>query len=225
MATIPTPVSAEPGWAGERRDPRARWRGARGRRSVPHLLLGVLLVLACAVGFLLVVLDTGGRRAVWQLVRPVTVGHVLVEQDLRRIDVGVDGDTGVVAATSDVVGRPVVTSLPAGTLLSAGMVGPPLLPGAGQAVVAAAVKPGQVPPEVVAGSTVMVVAVPAAAVPGSGAVTPPGGEWDAVVTGVGPGENGQYTVVSLVMARDAARAVAGLPAGQVSIVLVPGGSG
>ena len=201
------------------------------RRSVPHLVVGVLLVLACAIAFLLITVQSGGRRAVLALARPVTVGQVLTVADLRPVDVGVDdGAVGVVAAdaAASVVGRPVATSLPAGALLSPALVGAPLLPGPGQAVVAVAVKPGQVPAEVAAGAAVLVVAQPAASpLPGSGTVgsadAAPG--WAAVVTSVSSPADGQVTVASLRMSEESAREVAAVAPGQLSIVLVAGSGG
>ncbi len=215
------------------------WSGAKGRgrppgrrRSVPHLLLGVVLVLACAIGFLLITVQSGGRRAVLVLARPVTVGQVLAVSDLRPVDLGVadgvDDGVGVVGADAaeSVVGRPMATSLPAGALLSPAFVGAPLLPGRGQAVVAVAVKPGQVPPEVAAGASVVVVEQPAATspLPGSGsAPTGPAGGWPAVVMSVSSPADGQVTVASLRMSEAAAREVAAVSPGQLSIVLVAGG--
>lgn len=222
---------AQPGWP----DRAGGGRPSGRRRSVPHLLVGVLLVLVCAVAFLLITVQSGGRRAVLVLARPVTVGQVLTVADLRPVDVGVDdGAVGVVAAdaAASVVGRPAATSLPAGALLSPALVGAPLLPGPGQAVVAVAVKPGQVPAEVSAGAAVLVVAQPAAsplpgaALPGSvrSADSVPG--WSAVVTSVSPSSaDGQVMVASLRMRQADAREVAAVAPGQLSIVLVSGSGG
>ena len=214
----------------------AEWSGATGRggppgrrrRSVPHLLLGVVLVLACAIGFLLVTVQSGGRRAVLVLARPVTVGQILAVSDLRSVDLGVDDGVGVVEAdaAASVVGRPLATSLPTGAVLSPALVGAPLLPGSGQAVVAVAVKPGQVPSEVAAGASVVVVEQPTAAPlseSGSAPTRASVGGWAAVVTSVSSSTDEQVTVASLRMSEASARAVAAVAPGQLSIVLVAGG--
>lgn len=233
MTSVTSDPTVVAGWLAGRGQRNGRWSGARGRRSVPHLLLGVLLVLACTVGFLLVVLNTGGRRPVLVLARPVAVGHVLAAQDVRRVELGVDDAVSVVGAddAATVLGRPVATSLPAGTVLTPGVVGSPLLPGPGRAVVAVAVKPGQLPTEAAPGSSVVVVAMTATATgvtatdaAGSGVTSPPVGGWPAVVTSIQASPNDQVTLVSLELADTAAREVAALPAGQVSIVLLPGGA-
>ncbi|MEU0470963.1 SAF domain-containing protein, partial [Amycolatopsis sp. NPDC006131] len=112
----------------------SRFRGAGRRRSLPHLLLGVLLVLVCAGGFVLFSLDSGERQAVLALARDVPVGHTLVPQDLRQVNVALD--PGVAAVDVDeaatVLGRPMATSLTAGALLTPGSVGAAAVPATGQ---------------------------------------------------------------------------------------------
>ncbi|MBW4717373.1 SAF domain-containing protein [Saccharothrix obliqua] len=209
-----------------------RWVG-NGRkrlplhRSVPHLLLGVLLVLACAGGFVVISLHSGDRRAVLSLARDVAVGQVLAMQDLRQVDVAVDPGVAVVDAdrAATVVGRPLATSLSAGTLLTPGAVGGAVVPVEGQALAALALKPGQFPPEVTAGARVSVVFVPGQA--GSATGPPAGGgmAWPAVVTGVTAAVNGQAAVVSVQMAEAAARQVAAVSVGQLAIVLLSTAAG
>ncbi|WP_246842905.1 SAF domain-containing protein [Allokutzneria sp. NRRL B-24872] len=196
------------------------------RRSVPHLVLGVLLVLGCATGFLVVSLTADTRRLVLAWARPVSVGQVVTPQDLRQVSMSVDPGVSFVDArdASSVVGKSVSASLPAGALLTAESVRPAVVP-AGQAIVAVAVKAGQVPVEVAAGAQVSVVRVPgrtdvaetSPATPEASAV------WPAVVVSVTSSPQEQGTVVSVQLGRAAARQVAAVPAGQVAIVLLAGG--
>jgi len=194
------------------------------RRSIPHLLLGALLVLACAAGFLVIWLNTGNRQPVLALARGVSVGHVLSMQDLRQVNVAVDPDVSVVQANqaTSVVGKTMSTTLPAGSLLTPNAITASLLPGQGQAIAALALKAGQFPPEISPGSHVMVVLVPNQV--GALSPSPRSGDaswgWPAVVTSVSAPANEQITVVSVQLDEPAARQVAAVPSGQVSLVML-----
>ncbi|GAA2975703.1 SAF domain-containing protein [Actinokineospora diospyrosa] len=214
-------------WAENRKKPAAsRLRTPGRRRGVPYLLLGVLLVLVCVGAFVLISLRTGDRQPVLALARAVSVGQVLAAQDLRQVNVAVDPGVAVVPVdqAATVVGRPMATSLSAGTLLTPEAVGEAAVPAAGQAIAALALKPGQFPAEVSPGARVSVVFVPG---PTGTATTPPttgGVVWPAVVTSVNTQPSGgQETVVSVQLAETAARQVAAVPAGQVSIVMLAAG--
>jgi hypothetical protein len=201
----------------------SRLRAAR-RRSIPHLLLGALLVLACAAGFLVIWLNTGNRQPVLALARGVSVGHVLSMQDLRQVNVAVDPDVSVVEANqaTSVVGKTMSTTLPAGSLLTPNAITASLTPGQGQAIAALALKAGQFPPEISPGSHVMVVLVPNQV--GALSPSPRSGDvswgWPAVVTSVSAPANEQITVVSVQLDESAARQVAAVPSGQVSLVML-----
>lgn len=197
---------------------------AASRRSIPHLLLGALLVLACATGFMVIWLNTGNRQPVLALARGVPVGHVLSMQDLRQVNVAVDPGVSVVEANqaTSVVGKTMSTSLPAGSLLTPEAIAASLLPGQGQAIAALALKAGQFPPEISPGSHVMVVFVPGqggAASPSPRSVDASWG-WPAVVTSVSAPANEQITVVSVQLGEPAARQVAAVPSGQLSLVML-----
>ncbi|MGW4115278.1 SAF domain-containing protein [Actinosynnema sp. NPDC004786] len=213
-------------WINDRKKPSAsRSRTTGRRRSVPYLLLGVLLVLTCVGGFVLISLNSGDRQAVLALARGVPVGHVLTTQDLRQVNVAVDPGVAVVGAdqVATVVGRPMATSLSAGALLTPDAVGAAALPATGQAIAALVLKPGQVPREVGPGARVSVVFVPGQA---GTATSPPadgGMVWPAVVTSVTTPANDQNTVVSVQLSAAAARQVAAVPAGQLSIVMLSAG--
>lgn len=219
-------ATVQDSWATEGKKPASRLRGTTRRRSIPHLLLGVVLVLACAAAFLVVSLNSGNRVTVLALARPVAVGQVLATQDLKQVNVAVDPGVSVVDArqTAGVVGKTMSASLPAGALLTLDAVSGSGVPQAGQAIAALSLKAGQFPVEVSPGSHVSVVFVPGQA--GAAVASPPTPDsttvWPAVVTSVTPPPNQQITVVSVQLSQAAARQVAAVPAGQLSIVMLPG---
>lgn len=198
------------GWAGGQG--RSRLTGMR-RRSVPHLVVGALLVVACAVGGVLVATRLGDRVVVLALARPVAVGQVVAVADVRQVSVSADSGLDLVPAAdaASVVGQSAAFALPAGALVTRSMVGAARVPAAGMAVVAVGLKPGAFPPELAVGATVAVLTTVA-----------PEKSWTAVVTGVSARESEQVTVVSLQLSEQDARAVAVVPAGQVSLVTVGG---
>jgi len=221
---VSTPSTiADRSWT--RPDTASRMRGSQ-RHSIPHLLVGVLLVLACAVGGVLWSLAAGDRQQVLALARSVSVGQMLSPADLREVSIAVDPAMSTVAASqaSAVVGRTLATSLPAGSLLTSDMVGPALIPSDGQAITALALKPGMFPPELTSGARVAVIFVPNLATGSSTAFASPNvpGTWPATVTGVSARADEQVTVVSLQLTEAAARQVAATPAGQLSLVMLPG---
>ncbi|MDX8053795.1 hypothetical protein SK571_30880 [Lentzea sp. BCCO 10_0798] len=203
----------------------SRLRGRR--RNRPYLVLGLLLPGLCAGAFLWISLATDDQRPVLALAREVTVGHVVVEQDLRRVKVAVDAGVLVVDAgqAAGVVGKTMSVSLPAGALLTPHAVDSSAVPVAGQAIVSLALKSGQFPTEVGSGARVTVVIVssgtsgPAPRIPSAEG----GGTWSGVVTSVATPPNEQVTVVSVQLTEDAAGQVAAVPVGQLSLVLVAGG--
>ncbi|WP_297538391.1 SAF domain-containing protein [Amycolatopsis sp.] len=210
-----------------KKPPISRLRGGGRRRSVPHLLLGALLVLVCAAVFLVVSLNSGNREPVLALAQSVGVGQVLTAQDLKQVDIAVDAGVSVVDASqaASVVGKTMSTSLSAGSLLTLGAVGTGGFPSAGQALAALSLKSGQFPPEVTPGSHVSVVFVPGQS--GATVASPPTTDqstvWPAVVTSVTSPPNQQITVISVQLGEAAARQIAAVPAGQLSVVMVSGG--
>lgn len=209
----------------------SRTAAPAGRRSVPHLLLGVLLVLACAVGALALTLQLGGNRPVLATARAVTVGQILTAADVRQVSLPADSDIRAVDAdtAAGLIGRPVAVSLPAGALLTPGSIGGAAAPPPGQAIVAIALDPGRLPLEVAPGDRVSVVAAPAPAngvtgtdATGNGRAVPQ--SWPGVVASVEPSDTGQLTVVSVQLPEGPAREIAAVPPGQLAVVLTaPGG--
>ncbi|HEX8868599.1 MAG TPA: SAF domain-containing protein, partial [Lentzea sp.] len=160
------------------------------------------------------------------LAQPVAVGHVLTAQDLRQVNVAADPEIRVVhpGQADDLIGKTMAVSLSAGALLTPDSVGPAAIPVAGQALASLALKAGQFPTEVTTGARVSVVYVPATA---GGPVTPPASDagtvWPGVVTSVTASSTEQVTVVSVQLAEAAARQVAAVPVGQLSLVFLAGG--
>ncbi|PWG13292.1 flagellar biosynthesis protein FlgA [Streptomyces sp. V2] len=183
-------------------------------RRLPYLLVGVLLVVGCTAGGVLVATQAGAQEPVLVLARPVSVGQVLSGRDLREESVAAEGLALVpVRSRSAVVGRPVAYSLPAGTPLTKSVLGPADIPPAGQAVAAVALKAGQFPPGIRPGSRVSVVQAPAENTPSA-----PPASWSATVTDVHADDTGQTTVLSLLLPRTGARELAAAPAGRLGVV-------
>jgi hypothetical protein len=198
---------------------RSRVSGANRRRSVPHLLLGVVLAVVCSVGGVLGGMQLGDRESVLTLARPVAVGQALSVWDLEQVSMAADSVVEVVpaSAASTVVGRPVAFSLPAGALLMRSMLGPSRVLTKGKVIAAVGLKAGQFPPDLTPGTTVLVFATPQQGQTGQTSV------WPAVVTGIASRETEQTTVVSLELTRTDARELASAPMGQLSVVAAPEG--
>lgn len=220
----PRPVS----WLDSSGSPSATAPRRRRGRRMPHLAAGVLLVVLCVGGAVWWTTDAQERIPVLAVARPVSLGHVLTQADLRGVDVSVVPGVAVIPAgeAGGVLGRPMATSLGAGALLTPDAVGTAAIPTAGRAVVAVAVKPGQFPPELAAGAPVTVVVTAATTTATqAGQGQGPGTSWRATVVGVSPAGTDQTSVVSLDLDTSAASQLAQVPAGQLALVMRPGGGG
>lgn len=222
----PAPVGDRwrPGSAPLERGPGGRPSGVRGpgRRSVPHLALGALLVLGCATGFAVVTTRTDHRVPVLALARPVGIGHVLTSADVQVVQLTPGAGVATVAASeeSSVLGQPVAYALPGGVLLTPAELGSAAQPPVGQAIAAVAVKPGQYPPGLAPGVRVLLVL---AAAGGPGSPLAPGGPsstgpWPASVVSVLELASEQGAVVTVQLPAAAAPTVAAL-SGSIAIVL------
>lgn len=210
---------------------------ARRRRRIPHLLVGVLLVVVCALAFFVGSLRASGRVPVLVLARDVDAGQVLTSQDLRVALVAAEAQVGSVPATqaTGLVGARMAVPRPAGALLARTDVGPARFPAPGKAVVAVALKAGQFPPDLTPGTSVAALVtsppgatgtggVAAGRTPGrvSRATTP---TWvDAVVVSLAADTSGT-TVVALLMDENAATAVGGAQPGTVALLQLSGPRG
>lgn len=201
----------------------ARLAGVSGRRSLPYLLTGLLLVLGCAAGGVVVATEIGHRQSVLVLAQPVAVGHQLADRDVRETSISIDSGLSAIPARlrPDVVGRALAYTLPAGALLTMDVLGSPQIPPVGQAVTALGLKAGQFPPELSAGAVVTVVATPVSSQT-DGTATPPSSTWNATVTDIHADPGEQLTEVSLQLPQDDARQLAAASTGQISVVMVHG---
>ncbi|MPZ79677.1 MAG: flagellar biosynthesis protein FlgA [Actinophytocola sp.] len=198
---------------------------------MPYLLLGVILVVACAAAAMVVSTQVDDRRSVLVLARPVSVGQLLSTQDLRQVAISTDVGLDAVPAgdSATVLGHPVAYSLPTGALLTRGSVGAPAIPATGQAVAAVALTAGQFPPALAPGARVAVLVSATSSTAGTpstneSAVAAPVAQWAAMVVDVGAsGADQQTTVVSLQLAEVDARQLAVAPTGQIDLVVLSGG--
>lgn len=126
--------------------PALRLAGPRTRR-LPWVALGLIPVTIGALVFGMLVQSAGERSAVVVTARPLSPGHVVADADLASIDVAVDGDAALVPAArrAELVGRRVVGSLPAGSLVGFGHFADGTGLEAGQVVVGAHLGPGALP--------------------------------------------------------------------------------
>ena len=202
-------------------------KGGKVRKQ--PLLAGVGLVLVLGFGATFGSLMAGHSKTegVLTLLRPVSEGHVIAAGDVGVAQVSGGGLRGYnTRAKSSVIGSTATGNLPAGTLLTPGMLVNKPLPGLGQQVVSAVLRAGALPPEVAAGSHVAVLSVAAstgvqgAAPASTGAGTPlvP----DALVLSVSAGADGSGGLVSLVVtAAQAGPLSAAAANNQISLALLP----
>ena len=213
----------------------SRLRPRPRRIRVPLAILGLLLVVACALGFGTVLTQVGRQYQVLVLSHPVDAGDVITASDLglATVSTGTSGIAFITASNeSTVIGRPAAVAIPAGAPLIAADLGS-LPPPAGQAVVAVLIKPGDAPPSLAPGAAVWVVittpetqatglspsATPAATAPApvSATVTAVDTPSDTAIT--------QGVIVSLRLpSSDVQTVTTAAAAGNVSLALVPPGS-
>ena len=199
------------------------------RRQLPLVVVGVLLVVGCALAFTDASLHLGTREDVLVVAQPVAAGQVLSATDLRAAKVSTGSGIDVVAtgAEGSVVGRRAAVPLVAGSLLTTADVGSAPAVGSGSDVVAVGLKAGAYPPALAPGDRVEVVPVPGAS---SGSVTgsvTAGSPVQATVLAVdaAPVDSGAPTVLSLAVgSRDAGEVAALAAAGQASVVEIGAGS-
>lgn len=206
--------------------PDRRRVGPGRRRQMPLVVVGVLLVVGCALGFADASLSLASHEDVLVVAQPLAAGQVLTSSDLRaaKVSTGTGLDVVPTGAEASVVGRPAAVPLVAGALLTQGEVGAGSPPSAGEDVVAVGLKAGLFPPGLAPGDRVQVVPVVTSS---SSTATAPGSPVDATVLGVEPASaaSNTATVFSLQVAKTDADAVASLAAaGEVSLVQLGWGS-
>jgi Flp pilus assembly protein CpaB len=221
LATPPETVS--------RLRPRAR------RIRIPLALLGLLLVVVCALAFGTILTQAGQQHQVLVLSHPVDAGDVITASDLglATVSTGTSGIAFITASNeSTVIGRPAAVAMPAGAPLIAADLGS-IPPPAGQAVVAVLIKPGDAPPSLAPGAAVWVVITTPATQSTGGASSPTAATSApapvaATVTAVDTPSDSAITqgvIVSLSLpSSDVQTVTTAAAAGNVSLALVPPGS-
>lgn len=215
---------------------------------MPHLVLGTVLVLVCALAAVVLSVRAGGRVPVLALARDMPAGEVITSADLRVVQVA-PGDVATVRADQEasVVGQPLTVPRPAGTLLSPDDVGNVTWPPPGRAIAAVALPAGAFPPGLTAGAKVAAVVSPDAAGASRGtaggtkaggapeprpswlpgvvvSILPDGGDGGDASWGTstgGMGEDAEFAtgaVVSLLMDENSAAAIGAAAAGTVKLV-------
>ena len=193
-------------------------------------MVGVLLVLGCALAFTDASLHLGSREEVLVVAQPVAAGQVLTGADVRtaRVSTGSGLDVVLAGDKATVVGRRAAVALVAGSLLTTAEVGSPPPVGSGFDVVAVGLKPGAYPPELAPGDRVEVVPVAASSSDGTGTGSVTSGSPIAatVLSVEAASVNANTpTVFSLqVLTNDADEVASLAAAGQASLVEVGAGS-
>lgn len=202
------------------------------RRQLPLVIVGVLLVVGCALAFADASLQAGSESQVLVLVRSVGAGQVVTSADLRAVKLSAPSGVATVPASDEgtVVGEPATAPLAVGALLTRTDVGSSPGIGSGSEIVAVALKPGSYPPDLAAGDLVQVIPVPSSSGTGtpSTATSKSPGVVPATVLAVEPpsATSGSPAVLSLEVARSEAAEVATLAAaGEVALVQQGAGGG
>jgi hypothetical protein len=199
------------------------------RRNAPLVVIGVLLVVACALVFADGWVQAGHRQPVLALAQAVTVGQVITAADLQVVRVSADGSVSLVSASQEagIVGSTAAASMPAGSLLTSSDIGAPP-PASGQVRLGIALKPGQYPPDLSAGQDVDVLATPssgssssASGADGTAAALPVGQGVVLSVSAASASSSSGDTVVELQVSQDAMPDVAAVAAtGQISLATI-----
>jgi flagella basal body P-ring formation protein FlgA len=195
------------------------------RRSLVRLAAGVGIAAVSAGVFAIAWGHAGDRVRVLALARPVVLGQVLGEGDVKVVELPANSGVAMLPASErgQVVGRPVTASLADGTLLAPVQVGGAAV-ALGQAQVSVLAKEGHFPPSLAAGDAVSVQdtgssgssSAATAAKSGGGAV-------QATVVDVRPASDSAdgagAVVVTLLCPQDSAAQVAGFD--TPALVLLP----
>ena len=204
--------------AADRQQAPLRVTATRRRVRATWLLDGVLLIAGSALGFGVIAQRVAQRRPVVVLSRPLPRGSVVTTADLGVAQVAADPGIALVPAdrSRELVGRALLTSLPAGALVTTDLVGPAGLEvDESSRTVGLELEPGGYPtPALAAGDTVSVVLTT-----DSGTVLTD----DAVVLDFAPAVEGTSTMLaSIVVDAAAAPRVAAAAAQDQARLLLHG---
>jgi hypothetical protein len=182
------------------------------RRHRIRIVTGVAFMAVCVLLFGVLAIVTSHRRQVLALARPVTAGQVLTAADVKSVLVSAESGAATIVAAreGEVVGQRANAFLPAGLLLSDGLLGQgPAAPGT--AVVTLALKEGRYPPTLGAGDRVAVYETrPASSSSGPAAPAAAAAPVEAVVVDVRSASSSSSGAVAMlqVAARQAGQLVA-----------------
>lgn len=145
--TITKPVRPPPPPSSNGSAPAGQRVGVGHQRRVSWVMLGLLLVAGASLAFLLVVSAAGDRASVVTAARDLKPGEVVKLSDLRSVSITADSSLKTMPASQagDLVGRVPLAPLSAGTLLQPGLFSAASDVAAGETVVGASFKPGDVP--------------------------------------------------------------------------------
>ena len=204
---------------------------AKPRQRQTHLVvIGVLLVAACALGSVLLSRSSARRVDVLVAARDLQPGSQIVAADLRITKVSADTTARFVAATNAgaLIGHVPRGFVPEGTALNVGMVAATLQVPAGDAVVGAVLDLGAVPVTLAVGETVEVLVTNpqnGAGLPGALSSTGPNEAGTAVVFAVsptGPGSGSKLWVSLLAGRRLGATIAQAAQDGRLRLAVVTG---
>jgi hypothetical protein len=197
--------------------------GASPKRRLPDVLVGLAVVVGCALAAVVWSASSAGGDAVLALVNPIARGQVVTLDDLKSVEVSTQEDVGLIPRTESgqVVGRRALAPLPAGALLSASQFAttPPVEPG--EAVVGLALGQGEYPiGEMAPGDVMSVVLTPGqGGSDGEEGVLVAAAEIYAVAS---IGSQGEMFVSLLVAESDVTQVTSAAAGDRVRLVLVAG---
>ncbi|MGE0138510.1 MAG: SAF domain-containing protein [Ilumatobacteraceae bacterium] len=197
-----------------------------GRRRMPEIAAGVLVILVFALGALWWQASTTQRTEVLAVRASVERGHVMTVNDLQLV--GIDSDDNLaVLRESDaaaIVGRVARTDLAAGALVTRELFSTSSLIGSGEGVVGLSLEAGQFPSlRMATGDVVSVVLTPSASDPRGFDAASPANVLVARATVVeveAVGVQGRLFVAVQVGEADAARVAAAASANRVRLIQV-----
>lgn len=196
----------------------------RQRGRLPELVIGILVMVAFALGAVLWHSSTTEREAVLALVGDIERGDMLAAADLRVVYVASDDPIAHVRQdeSGDIVGRIATTDLETGTLVTRSQVADRVAIGAGEGVVGLALDPGQFPAlGLLPGDRVNVVsAEPVTPEDGEDAPSPVLARGSEVFAVEDLGGQGRQFVSLRMSEDDANRVAAAVERGPVRLVLV-----
>lgn len=191
-------------------------------RNRTRVLVGCLVLIVSALAAAVLYSNASNRQMVLAINRPIAVGQVVQNSDLRDVSVAVGPGVTTVPATerSHIVGRTAAVALVPGALLTPNQLGDGSPIDASLAIVGAQLKPGQYPSGLRAGDHVLAFVIPPDAAIGE-STTPKA--IDATVVRVDQGGDAATSiVVSLGVAPgDAGVVTTAAARNRLNIVLAP----